>query len=85
MDVPGILYKISGVFANANINIENFHSSRRTDKKSHGYFQAYIRFSVEIDSKTPIDALVKELESVEEIEKVRVSKRWIYENSASKS
>jgi len=85
LDVPGILYKISGVFANANINIENFHSSRRTDKKSHGYFQAYIRFSVEIDSKTPIDALVKELESVEEIEKVRVSKRWIYENSASKS
>jgi GTP pyrophosphokinase len=84
-DIPGILYKISGIFANRSINIDNFHSSRKTDKKSHGHSLAYIRFSAEIDSNTPVADIVKELEKVEEIEKVRVSKRWIYENSAPES
>jgi guanosine-3',5'-bis(diphosphate) 3'-pyrophosphohydrolase len=84
-DVPGILYKISGLFADRNINIDNFHSSKRPDKKSHGHSLAYIRFSAEVDSKTPLNDMAKDLEDLEEIEKVRVSKRWIYENSPSES
>lgn len=84
-DVPGILYKISGVFANRKINIDNFHSSRKSDKKSHGHLLAYVRFSAEVSSNTPLADIAKELENVEEIEKVRISKRWVYENSPAES
>lgn len=84
-DVPGMIYKISEVFARSNVNIENFHASKKVDKKSHGHNLSYIRFVADIDTRTPLNEIVKELEGIQEIVKVRVSKRWIYEDSYPES
>lgn len=84
-DVPGMIYKISEVFARSNVNIENFHASKKVDKKSHGHNLSYIRFVADIDTHTPLNEIVKELEGIQEIVKVRVSKRWIYEDSYPES
>ncbi|PMP81719.1 MAG: bifunctional (p)ppGpp synthetase/guanosine-3',5'-bis(diphosphate) 3'-pyrophosphohydrolase, partial [Caldisericum exile] len=83
-DVPGLIYKIAGVFAKRNISFENFHSSSKK-KKFKGRFLAYIRFSCKLDPKINLSEIVKELESLEEVVKVRVSKRWVYEGSSTES
>ena len=83
-DVPGLIYKISGVFAKRNISFENFHSSSKK-KKFKGKLLAYVRFSCKLDPKVNLSDLVHELESLEEVLKVRVSKRWVYEGSSPES
>ena len=83
-DVPGLIYKISGVFAKRNISFENFHSSSKK-KKFKGKLLAYVRFSCKLDPKVNLSDLVHELESLEEVVKVRVSKRWVYEGSSPES
>jgi len=83
-DVPGLIYKISGVFAKRNISFENFHSSSKK-KKFKGKLLAYVRFSCKLNPKVNLSDLVHELESLEEVVKVRVSKRWVYEGSSPES
>lgn len=83
-DVPGLIYKIAGVFAKRNISFENFHSSSKK-KKFKGRFLAYVRFACKLDPKVNLSDLIKELENLEEVVKVRVSKRWVYEGSSAES
>ncbi|MGC8721808.1 MAG: RelA/SpoT family protein [Caldisericaceae bacterium] len=84
-DTPGLIYNIAGIFANLDLSFENFHSSTRTEKKYKGHFQAYMRFSCRITNKTPLSEIVKKIEAIPEVLKVRVTKRWIYEGSSSES
>jgi GTP pyrophosphokinase len=84
-DTPGLIYKIAGIFANLNLSFENFHSSTRTEKKYKGHYQAYMRFSCRVTSKTPVNEIVKAIEEIPEVLKVRVTKRWIYEGSSPES
>jgi len=44
-----------------------------------------VRFSCKLDPKVNLQELVKSLEALEEVVKVRVSKRWIYEGSIAES
>jgi GTP pyrophosphokinase len=85
LDVSGLIYKIAGIFAEKNLNFENFHSSTRTDKKYKGHYQVYIRFSCALTPKTPVNEIVKQIEEISDVVKVRVTKRWVYEDSASES
>ncbi len=82
-NIPGLLYKIAGIFAEREINIETFHTSERKDKKKHGYTQVYIRFSVTIPKPSDLSPIVKDLKAIADIIKIRYSKRWEYEDSDS--
>ncbi len=84
-DVPGLIYKIAGIFAKRNLSFDNFHSSTRTDKKYKGHYQAYIRFSCSLSPKTPLNDILKEIENIPEVVKVKVTKRWSHEDSVAES
>ncbi len=84
-NVPGLLYKISGIFAEREINLETFHTSERKDKKKHGYVQVYIRFSVSVPRPSELTQILKEIRLIPDIIKIRYSKRWDYEDSDSES
>ena len=84
-DVPGILYRLSGITAEKEVNINNFHSSERKGKKKHGYSQAYIRFSVVVNGPKMLREIVKEFNLIPEVIRVRYGKRWIHEDSDSES
>lgn len=84
-NIPGLLYKISGIFAEREINLETFHTSERKDKKRHGYVQVYIRFSVTIPKPSDLPQILKEIRLIPDIIKIRYSKRWDYEDSGSES
>jgi len=81
-DVPGLIYRIAGIFAKRGISFENFHSSSKK-KKFRGQFLAYIRFSCKLDPKFNLSPIVDEIEGLEEVVKVKVSKRWVYEGSGA--
>uniref|UniRef100_A0A7C4Y5E2 Bifunctional (P)ppGpp synthetase/guanosine-3',5'-bis(Diphosphate) 3'-pyrophosphohydrolase n=1 Tax=Caldisericum exile TaxID=693075 RepID=A0A7C4Y5E2_9BACT len=81
-DVPGLIYRIAGIFAKRGISFENFHSSSKK-KKFRGQFLAYIRFSCKLDPKFNLSSIVDEIEGLEEVVKVKVSKRWVYEGSGA--
>ena len=83
-DVPGLIYRISGIFAKRDISFQNFHSSTKS-KKYKGRNVAYVRFNCKISANTNLSEIVKELESLEEVIKVKVSKRWVYEGSNTES
>ncbi len=82
-DMPGIVYSISRIFAERSISFSNFHSSTRFDRKYKGHFQAYIRFSCEVTPQTNLSEIVSDMEKIEGVVKVRVSKRWDYAGSDS--
>lgn len=84
-DIPGIVYNISRIFAEKNLSFSNFHSSTRFDRKYKGHYQAYVRFSCEIDTHTNLSQLVSEIEAIEGVIKVKVGKRWEYEGSNPES
>ncbi len=84
-NIPGLLYKISGIFAEREINLETFHTSERKDKKKHGYVQVYIRFSVTVPKPSELTQILKEIRLIPDIIKIRYSKRWDYEDSGSES
>jgi guanosine-3',5'-bis(diphosphate) 3'-pyrophosphohydrolase len=82
-NVPGILYKLSGIMADRNLNIENFHTSERKDKRKHGYVQVYIRFFVQMNGPSDVSSIAKEIRLIPEVINVRYSKRWFYESSGT--
>ena len=82
-NVPGILYKLSGIMADRNLNIENFHTSERKDKRKHGYVQVYIRFSLQMNGPSDVSSIAKEIRLIPEVINVKYSKRWFYENSGA--
>ena len=84
-DVTGIIYKISSITNEMNLNIENFHTSNKSKKKKHGYHQAYIRFSLIVDKPSNISDVVRQIKLIPEVIKIRYSKRRIYANSSSES
>ena len=84
-NVPGILYKLSGIMAERSLNIEGLHTSERKDKRKHGYVQAYIRFSFKVNNPSEISSVVKEVNLIPEVINIKYSKRWFYEDSSSES
>jgi guanosine-3',5'-bis(diphosphate) 3'-pyrophosphohydrolase len=84
-DVPGILYKLAGVTAEKDVNMNNFHSSEKKGKKKHGYSQAYIRFTITVNSAKILSEIVRSFNLIPEIIKVKYSKRWVYEDSGAES
>ena len=84
-NVPGILYKLSGIMADRGINLENFHTSERKNKKKHGYVQVYIRFFIRLKNPSLLSPIVKEIRLISYVIKVKYSKRWIYEDSSAES
>ncbi|MEF3244682.1 MAG: bifunctional (p)ppGpp synthetase/guanosine-3',5'-bis(diphosphate) 3'-pyrophosphohydrolase [Caldisericaceae bacterium] len=83
IDEPGLIYKIAEIFAKRSISFENFHSSKK--KKAKGRDHAYIRFSCKIDPKIRLQEIVDNIRALEEVVKVRVSKRWVYEDRSAES
>lgn len=82
-DMPGLVFAISRIFAEKNLSFSNFHSSTRFDRKSKGHYQAYIRFSCEITPQIELPKIAQEIEKIEGVIKVRVSKRWVYAGSGA--
>ncbi len=85
-NVPGIIYKISGIVNEMHLNIENFHTStKKSEKKKYGFHQAYIRFSLIVDKPSEVSSVAKQIRLIPEIIKIRYSKRKIHANSSSES
>ncbi|RLD21105.1 MAG: bifunctional (p)ppGpp synthetase/guanosine-3',5'-bis(diphosphate) 3'-pyrophosphohydrolase [Caldiserica bacterium] len=84
-NVPGIIYRISRVTSEMNVNIENFRTSNRTEKRKHGYYQSYLRFSFVAEKHSLITDIAREIKLIPEVITVRWGKRRIYEDSSSES
>lgn len=84
-NVPGIIYRISRVTSEMNVNIENFRTSNRTEKRKHGYYQSYLRFSFVAEKPSLVTDIAREIKLIPEVITVRWSKRRIYEDSSSES